>query len=105
MRFDTVDELMKESNKSEAKRKAKHRTPNRSERMQQDAKQMTDLMAKLTRKPTTEPAAAKGESGPRATEIYPDLNRLTVGIDLGDKRSTYCILGLAGETLAEGDVA
>lgn len=105
VRFDTVDELMKESNKSEAKCKAKHRTPNRSERMPQDAKQMTDLMAKLTRKPTTEPAAGKGESGPRATEIYPDLNRLTVGIDLGDKRSTYCILGLAGETLAEGDVA
>src|SRR5215469_3844045 len=31
-------------------------------------------------------------------------DRLTVGVDLGDQWSDYCILGLEGETLAEGQV-
>jgi len=34
--------------------------------------------------------------------VSPNLDRLTVGVDLGDQWSNYCILGLAGETLAEG---
>ena len=29
----------------------------------------------------------------------PNLDRLTVGVDLGDQWSNYCILGLGGETL------
>jgi transposase len=32
----------------------------------------------------------------------PNLDRLTVGVDLGDQWSHYCILGLSGETLTEG---
>ena len=32
----------------------------------------------------------------------PNLDRLTVGVDVGDQWSNYCILGLGGETLAEG---
>ncbi len=32
----------------------------------------------------------------------PNLDRLTVGVDLGDQWSNYCVLGLGGETLAEG---
>lgn len=31
-------------------------------------------------------------------------DRLTVGVDLGDRWSQYCILGLEGETLAEGQL-
>jgi transposase len=34
--------------------------------------------------------------------VLPNLDRLTVGVDLGDQWSNYCILGLSGETLAEG---
>ena len=30
------------------------------------------------------------------------MDRLTVGVDLGDQWSRYCILGLQGETLSEG---
>src|SRR5436190_13417490 len=62
-------------------------------------------MAKLIQKLAAEPAAGNTENGPRATAVCPDLNRLTVGIDLGDKRSTYCILGVSGEALAQGDLA
>ena len=32
----------------------------------------------------------------------PNLDRLTVGVDVGDQWSNYCVLGLGGETLAEG---
>lgn len=34
--------------------------------------------------------------------LKPNLDRLTVGVDLGDQWSNYCILDLEGETLAEG---
>jgi transposase len=34
--------------------------------------------------------------------VSPNQDRLTVGVDLGDQWSNYCILGLGGETLAEG---
>ena len=36
--------------------------------------------------------------------LKPNLDRLTVGVDLGDQRSDYCILDLEGETLAEGQL-
>ena len=35
-------------------------------------------------------------------ELSPNLDRLTVGVDLGDQWSHYCILDLQGETLSEG---
>ena len=41
-------------------------------------------------------AGEKLQSG----ELRPNLDRLTVGVDLGDQWSHYCILGLEGETLA-----
>jgi hypothetical protein len=34
--------------------------------------------------------------------LNPNLDRLTIGVDLGDRWSNYCILDLEGETLAEG---
>ena len=36
--------------------------------------------------------------------MAPNRDRLTVGVDLGDRWSQYCILGLEGETLAEGQL-
>jgi hypothetical protein len=33
--------------------------------------------------------------------VGPNRDRLTVGVDLGDRWIRYCILGLEGETLAE----
>jgi transposase len=37
-------------------------------------------------------------------KLRPNLDRLTVGVDLGDQWSHYCILGLEKETLAEGQL-
>jgi hypothetical protein len=38
------------------------------------------------------------------TRWGPNLDRLTVGVDLGDRWSQYCIHWLEGETLAEGQL-
>ena len=40
----------------------------------------------------------------RRGDLKPNLDRLTVGVDLGDQWSKYCILDLEGETLGEGQV-
>src|SRR5215467_5112218 len=48
-------------------------------------------------------SASPAEAGPRA-ELRPNLDQLTVGVDLGDQWSNFCILGLQGETLSEGQL-
>jgi transposase len=63
---------------------------------------MAELVAQLSKQldvegkqvPGADPGIPNGES--------PNLERLTVGVDLGDQWSNYCVLGLGGETLAEG---
>ena len=62
-------------------------------------------MGKLKEKLDPKKVAARsaGEEHPRG-ELRPNLDRQTVGVDLGDQWSHYCILGLEGETLTEGQV-
>jgi transposase len=73
--------------------------------VQRDAKEvMAELVAKLSQKlePRTEKA---DEVGGRPEGVPgPNRERLTVGVDLGDKRSNFCILGLDGEKLTEGEL-
>jgi transposase len=73
--------------------------------VQRDSKEvMAELVAKLSerleQKPTQEKAAEVRPKGVPA----PNRDRLTVGVDLGDQWSNYCILGLEGETLGEGQL-
>src|ERR1039457_2892721 len=63
---------------------------------------MAELVAKLAQQLDEEIVlAAEGKKGER-DRVRPNLDRLTVGVDLGGQWSNYCILGLSGETLAEG---
>jgi transposase len=63
---------------------------------------MAELVAKLAGQLDVEIVpAVEGKKGGRDA-VRPNLDRLTVGVDLGDQWSNYCILGLGGETLAEG---
>jgi hypothetical protein len=68
--------------------------------VQRDAKEvLAEVLGKLTGKldaPTVSTSARRGNT------VGPNRDRLTVGVDLGDRWSQYCILGLEGETLAEG---
>jgi transposase len=65
---------------------------------------MTELVDKLSRKMGTKASSADRGEGYRRGEVGPNLDRLTVGVDLGDQWSNYCILGLEGETLGEGQL-
>ena len=96
---------MKKHNNSPKKseptsKRAKSRGP-----VQRDPKEvLAELLGKLREK--LDPrvvAASAGEEDGRG-ELRPNLDRLTVGVDLGDQWSHYCILGLEGETLAEGQL-
>jgi hypothetical protein len=74
--------------------------------MQRDAKEvLAELMGKLKEKldPKKVAATSAGEEHQR-DELRANLDRLTVGVDLGDQWSHYCILGLEGETPAEGQL-
>ena len=63
---------------------------------------MAELVAKLSGKLQAEAAQEKARQENPQGEYAPNRDRLTVGVDLGDQWSNYCILGLEGETLAEG---
>ena len=65
---------------------------------------LAELVAKLQEKlDSKKVAATSGEEDERG-ELHPNLDRLTVGVDLGDQWSHDCILGLEGEALAEGQL-
>jgi transposase len=96
--------LKKNSNSSMKKeqraKRAKSQRPVQRETKEVQAELVEKLRGKLDAKGTS---ASLGEAHPRA-ELRPNLDRLTVGVDLGDQWSQYCILGLEGETLSEGQL-
>src|ERR1700676_3687359 len=63
---------------------------------------MAELVAKLAGQLDVEivPAVEGKKDGRDA--VRPNLDRLTVGVDLGDPVSNHCLLGLGGEALGEG---
>jgi transposase len=73
--------------------------------IQRDAKEvMAELVAKLSETLASRPARASAGGKREAGVAGPNRDRLTAGVDLGDQWSNYCILGLEGETLAEGQL-
>ena len=72
---------------------------------QRDAKEvMAEVLEKLTGKLDAATVSTSAQENRRGSTVRPNLDRLTVGVDLGDRWSQYCILGLEGETLAEGQL-
>ena len=65
---------------------------------------MAELVAKLSERLEPKPAPEKATEKKPKSAPAPNRDRLTVGVDLGDRWSNYCILGLEGETLAEGQL-
>ena len=73
--------------------------------VQRDAKEvMAELVVQLSQK--LEPQSARTSEGEEQQQGTPGPNRdrLTVGVDLGDRWSNFCILGLDGEKLTEGEL-
>jgi len=76
---------------------AKEAKPMRRESQQVMTELVSKLRKRLEGERIVEPDDQSAAEGER-----PNLDRLTVGVDVGDQWSNYCILGLGGETLAEG---
>jgi transposase len=74
--------------------------------VQRDTKEvLAELVGKLKEKlDRKKPAATSTGEEHQHGELRPNVDRLTVGVDLGDQGSHYCILGLEGETLVEGQL-
>jgi hypothetical protein len=73
--------------------------------MQRDAKEvLAEVLGKLRAKLDAPTVCTSAQGNRRGNTVRPNLDRLTVGVDLGDRWSQYCILGLEGETLAEGQL-
>ena len=96
---------MKKNSKSPTKKeqtskRTKSQRPVQRETKEVLAELVERLRGKLELKATP---ASPGQVG-QQPDLRPNLDRLTVGVDLGDQWSHYCILGLEGETLSEGQL-
>ena len=66
--------------------------------MQRDSKEvMAELVAKLSERLEQKPAPEKATERKPKSAPAPNRDRLTVGVDLGDRWSNYCILGQRNE--------
>src|ERR1700688_923673 len=96
---------VKKHNNSAMKReptskRAKSRGP-----VQRDTKEvLAELVETLRKKLDSKVEAGSTGEEDRRGKFRPNLDRLTVGVYLGDQWSHYCILGLEGEALAEGQL-
>src|SRR5207247_10579951 len=71
--------------------------------VQRDAKEvMAELVARLSQKLEPRSAGARAGEGRQQDLPGPNRDRLTVGVDLGDKWSNFCIVGLDGAKMTEG---
>ena len=97
---------MKKHNNSGKKNEATSKRTKSRGPVRRDTKEvLAELVEKLKEKldPKKVAGTSAGEKHKRG-ELGPNLDRLTVGVDLGDQWSNYCILDLEGETLAEGQL-
>ena len=85
--------------KSESPMKRRH---SRVEERRDSREVMTELVSQLKQQLEVKSVPAAESAGDERDAVRPNLDRLTVGVDLGDQWSNYCILDLGGETLREG---
>ena len=96
---------MKKNSNSQPKSGQKTKSTKAHGPVQRDSKEvMAELVAKLSGRLEQKTAQEKAAEGKPKGGPAPNRDRLTVGVDLGDQWSNYCILGLEGETLAEGQL-
>ena len=97
---------MKKHNNSQKKSEPTSKRTKSRGPVQRDTKEvLAELVGKLKEKLDPKKVAVTSAGEKRQSgELRPNLDRLTVGVDLGDQWSHYCILGLEGETLAEGQL-
>ena len=82
-------------------KRAKSRGP-----VQRDTKEvLAELVGKLREKLDPKVGAASAGEKNQRGELRPNLDRLTVGVDLGDQWSHYCIFGSGGRNAGGRTIA
>ena len=94
--------MKKQSNSVKKIESPMKRRNSRAEERRDSGEVMAELVSRLRQQLEVKSAAVAESAGGERDAESPNLDRLTVGVDLGDQWSNYCILGLGGETLAEG---
>jgi transposase len=91
--------VKKHSNSVKKSESPMKRRNSQAEERRDSSEVMAELVSQLRQRLEVKSIPAAESAG---DEVRPNLDRLTVGVDLGDQWSNYCILGLGGETLREG---
>ncbi len=78
------------------------RRNSRVEERRDSSEVMAELVLQLRQQLEAKSVPSAESAGGERDSVRPNLDRLTVGVDLGDQWSNYCILGLGGETHREG---
>ncbi len=94
--------MKKHSNSVKKSESPMKRRNSRVEERRDSREVMTQLASQLKQQLEVKSVPAAESAGDERDAVRPNLDRLTVGVDLGDQWSNYCILGLGGETLREG---
>jgi len=94
--------VKKHSNSVKKSESPMKRRSSRAEERRDSSEVMAELVSQLKQQLEVKSVPAGGLAGDESDGVRPNLDRLTVGVDLGDQWSNYCILGLGGETLGEG---
>jgi transposase len=96
---------LKKDNNSGKNRESKSKSAKSGSPGQRETKEVLAELVKRLREKLNPQVASVGLAKDRPQNgLRPNLDRLTVGVDLGDQWSNYCILDLEGETLAQGQV-
>ena len=86
--------MKKHSNSvKESESPMKRRNP-RAEERRDSSEMMAELVSQLRQQLEEKSVPAAEAAGEDRDVVGPNLDRLTVGVDLGDQWSNYCILGL-----------
>jgi len=94
---------LKKNDNSSTKSEPCRKQPKSRVSVERDTKEvMAELLGKLAEKLDAKAISASAGKEQQRGGLRPNLDRLTVGVDLGDQWSVYSILGLEGEALIEG---
>jgi transposase len=94
---------LKKNDNSSTKSEPCRKQPKSRVSVERDSKEvMAELLGKLAEKLDAKAISASAGKEQQRGGLRPNLDRLTVGVDLGDQWSVYSILGLEGEALIEG---
>jgi transposase len=94
--------VKKHSNSLKKSEPPMKRRNSRAEERRDPREVMAELVSQLREQLEVKSVPAAKSAGEDRDLVPPNLDRLTVGVDLGDQWSNYCILGLGGEPLGEG---